>query len=245
MKKILFLLFITTAINVHADDLSKFTILDYYKNAESIIKQRYYPIFLKDSKYKFKTTMGYEDYATVDIKNGFIEIKDGGTGASSYVTELALFIDKKNNHFIAINIYDQGEGFTSTLQFGIYTFNGKQWYDITLNKIPILPIEEFYSNSKQNNFYKIRREIASTFKLDNFYYKLPREGLNITVQVCDKCLHFANRIYQDRDFINISNTLDNIGMKEFEKILFQWNSNKSKFELTNKEKFIPFNQKNK
>ncbi len=68
----------------------KKTVIHYYNRAASA--NGWEKIYLKNGKWKTKSTAEYEmPIKTIDIKNGYLEICDNGTGGGQFDYKIVLF----------------------------------------------------------------------------------------------------------------------------------------------------------
>jgi hypothetical protein len=112
----------------------------------------------------------------VDDKNGFLEIKDSGTGGGILVYQLAIFKNAKKQDVLAVNYYAYEDLEHGMIEGGnIHFFSvGKQLVDITKDILPDMTTVEDKAYNGQSN------AIMNLYKEGFYeYFELPRVGTTL------------------------------------------------------------------
>ena len=81
------------------------SVLDYYNMIPSnLLGGIKYKIFNRDKKFYTISDVNIEVPVIIDFKNGYLSLEDCGTGGGSLKQELAIFINNKKEHYLAVNI---------------------------------------------------------------------------------------------------------------------------------------------
>jgi hypothetical protein len=194
MNKILFsiiMLSIGSTINAK-------TIIDYYNMLpEKIFEGEYqtednkwpiegkhmkYNILKKGNKYYSTSVDGKEFEITVDINNGYLQIKDeglNGAQASGELHEAALFIDSKNNKYIAISI-SHFSSYYDNYMFRFYKIQNNEFINYTSI---IKNMVSVYNYIKKRNDYTKMKTFENHYGRPKFYFQIPRYGTTINVYI--------------------------------------------------------------
>ncbi len=127
----------------------------------------------------------YEIYPVVDIKNGYMNVTDDGTGGGSLIHEMAIFTDSGKKRYIAVNVTEHdGIGVNSRLR--IYDYSGNEWKDITSMVLPVITWRDFFS-AGQGKALKAPLTEKHMEELQISYF-LPRYGTVIRAEISDTAL---------------------------------------------------------
>ncbi|MGV3610487.1 MAG: hypothetical protein ACO1N0_06035 [Fluviicola sp.] len=112
----------------------------------------------------------------VDNANGFLEIKDSGTGGGTFVLQLALFKNSKKEELLAVNYFsyedlNQGMIENGNLQF----FKGsKKLVEVTKEVLPdMTTVEDKAYNGNAPTIFENYKEGVYE------YFELPRNGTTV------------------------------------------------------------------
>jgi hypothetical protein len=124
----------------------------------------------------------------VDNKNGFLEIKDQGTGGGTFVMQIAIFKNAKKEDVIAVNNYafeDLKQGMVSDGNL-VFFKAGKQLVDVTKEVLPDMTTAEDQAYNGQAD------AIMKDYKDGMFeYFELPRSGTTIRFHLGTNALNQA------------------------------------------------------
>jgi hypothetical protein len=107
----------------------------------------------------------------LDEANGYMQIKDNGTGGGTFVYEIVIFKTKKGKDIVAVNSYSyegNGERYSSG---SISFFDAKNMADITQQILPDMTVvqDETYKNVDA-------KELETYSDLPYIYFELPKKG---------------------------------------------------------------------
>ena len=162
------------------DPVGDKSVLDFY-NMLPVSKE--YKITKKGSKFVTKSNADYEMGVTVDMKNGFIEVNDEGTGGGSITIQVVLFLDDNKGAYIGYSktaIMD-GDINPNASQFEFYTFN-----DASLNKNTENIIEVMDKNQFVKNGFKPSSNSEVVWDRMGVIYKLPQHGTTVIAELPNK-----------------------------------------------------------
>lgn len=112
----------------------------------------------------------------VDNANGFLEIRDSGTGGGTFVFQLALFTNSRKEAFIAVNYFgyedlDQGMVDGGNIHF---FFCGKKLSEMTKDILPdMTTVEDKAYNGNATTIFESYKEGVYE------YFELPRNGTTV------------------------------------------------------------------
>ncbi len=187
MKKIILSSFILIiCIFSFSQNLS---IIDYYRLLpDSLI--HYYEIFYKDNKWYTNSCAEYEIEILVDIKNGYIEINDEGTGGGRTTVKTVLFRKTDGSGLIGIS-YHFYDGFAdSDIKFLEYKNN--EWVFVTNEVLPEITYRNFMSDDYELPYFE--------FPPFSIYYDLPQFGSSIKLTIFYDIL----KMQCDGEFMEVS-----------------------------------------
>ena len=177
--------------------------------------------------------------ATVDIKNGFIEINDEG-GAYLIVLQVVLFRNAVREPMIGVNItFKEGLWYGGYSKLSFFRFNPKV-EDVTDLVLPQLSISDFQANNaKEELFTNLKKvnlpELSNLLTTNSFPYiaTLPRYGTMVKIQfVLDKSrlsklLKYYSRKLDGNENEYINNFQSSLIQPA--SISLQWNKKESRF----------------
>lgn len=165
---------------------------------------------------------------TVDIKNGFIQIKEP-MAQGDEIVQIALFTTDDKQAFICINVYGScGDPYGSICQNSIefYAYDDNEWMNVTKSVLPVVVYklffnEKFYASKIKNN--------RALYDMLRHMYELPRMGTSITVRIITTGIEGSldDGVSSDVDAGLLKELLANIKRRE---IFFTWNMKKGLFE---------------
>ncbi len=149
----------------------KKNVVDYFRLLPDSLKH-YYSLEYKNGKWFTESVAEYQITPVVDIRNGFIEIQDDGTGGGTTTLQVVLYRKKDGSALIGVsyNLFD-GVFFENSIFFGEYKNN--KWIDLTHKVLPKINLYTFMKSG-----YKIPDEIRGYLSVR---YSLPQHGTTITV----------------------------------------------------------------
>mgnify|MGYP005842838991 CR=1 FL=1 len=199
----------------------KLTIVDYFNILPDSLKYGY-ELKLNKAIWQINSNAEYIIYPIVDLKNGYIEINDEGTGGGTKRVQVALFRKSDGDAIIAVS-YSFFDGFfNSSIYF--LQFKYDKWTIINNEVLPSISYKQFM---KQN--YVIPSFPFTPFF---FYYDLPHFGTTINVK-----FHYEYiSILCQNDFIesdlntkqNACNFLNNVLLDSMK---LYWNKQNSLFQI--------------
>ena len=108
---------------------------------------------------------------TVDLKNGYIEVSDPGTGGGTITQEIALFTNKMRESFMGVNITTfDGIGVSNRCRF--YRWTGEGW--AAARVLPDIPLGQFF---------KPDFDVSSVKGSVSLLYALPRKGTTMIAKL--------------------------------------------------------------
>lgn len=172
MKKILLLLFFLSVIlSVNSQN---FSVLDYFKLLPDSLVHGY-KLYKKNNIWFTHSWAEYENEyieikAIVDIKNGYIEINDEGTGGGRTILKVALYRKIDGSALIGISYLFRDDLADSDIKF--LEYNNNKWQLVTDEVLP----EITYKNFMKDDFkiYDLKYPLS-------IYFDLPRYGTEIKV----------------------------------------------------------------
>jgi hypothetical protein len=148
-------------------------VIDYYKTLPDSLKKGYNLSF-SNNKWMSSSCADYEIFPTVDIKNGYIEIYDEGTGGGISVLKVVLYRKANSKGLIGVSYY-QGDFIDADCSIYFLEYNNDKW-EIANNKIlPDISYKNF-----MNSKYKLSKNLLGKFSI---YYNLPQHGPTITLNL--------------------------------------------------------------
>lgn len=124
----------------------------------------------------------------VDNKNGFLEIKDAGTGGGTFVFQLAIFKNAKKQEILAVNVFAYEDMEQGMIEGGNIRFFsvGKQLIDVTKDILPdMTTVEDKAYNGQTDAIMKQYKEGLYE------YFELPRVGTTVTFHFGSNSLNQA------------------------------------------------------
>jgi len=108
---------------------------------------------------------------TVDLKNGYMEVSDPGTGGGTLTQEMALFINKMRESFMGVNITTfDGIGVSNRCRF--YRWTGGGW--AVARVLPDIPLVQFFKPGF--DFSSVKGSVS-------LLYALPRKGTTVIAKL--------------------------------------------------------------
>jgi hypothetical protein len=214
------------------------SVFDYYNSYVKANPEKTHPYTVSKTNDHYFTDSGldYKIDVLVDIPNGYINFINPGTGAGSYVFEMAQFKTKDGKDVILVNETEYTAIGTIISTINCYKVVLGFWMNVTKNTIPDIRIVEFfdkdYFKKNQMKIFKFIEENNSNF-LDRNYYQLPRYGTDIKGQInlkkFIKHFHYLEnyRDLSDEGKQDISDMDENLK----EDFLLKWDNEKGKFNL--------------
>jgi len=194
-------------------------VLDYYQALEPPF-QTDYPLRKSGEKWLTNSSAEYEIEATVDLKNGYIEIEDEGTGGGTITLQVVLFRMADGNPMLAINeTFFDGLGMSSNYHF--LHPEDQQQYDWTEHTLPVMTPFDFLSEDAASLDPALLEE-AMPVNL-----KQPQHGTTLSVHLdrSKKPLYCSENSGRDRQSV-----CDAFDMIEQNQLELKWNRERAKFE---------------
>ncbi len=221
-----------------APQIHPVNILDYY----SLLPEKLLSInSLGGFKYSLKkakggwithSLAGYGLQPVVDIKNGYIQIDDEGTGGGSVTETVVLFRKADKEALIGVGI-EEFDGFHMDYGLAFYEFRNNHWKDVTNKALPTLTFKEFL----QEKYVKLTLDKTSRiFRMLSWRYQLPRYGTSITVSINHSQIQFlldnevdkkTGKPLDQKNKELLSELVQNLGYESF---LLNWNRREGRFE---------------
>jgi hypothetical protein len=131
----------STAETSEAETPKRKNVLDYYRSLEPPYSTPY-ELTQKGDKWLAESSLEMELEATVDLRNGFIEIIDEGTGGGTYHVQVVLFRLAIGNPVIAVSkrAYD---GVDATQEYHFLRPEHPDQYDWTEHTLGAISVEDF------------------------------------------------------------------------------------------------------
>jgi len=204
MKNFLIILFLLFTGNIFAQR----NVLDYYRLLPDSLTEGY-KLTYENGQWTSYSDADYDLYPVVDIKHGYIEIDDEGTGGGELIIQVALYRKKDGKSLIAVSkkIFD---GVSQKGKIYFLELYSNKWVIVNDKVLPHISVEKFF-----NNEYSIP---PSYKQKTSIVYDLPRYGTTITLNLnveavlsdCDdndqQCIEFEENIstyclklYWDKD----------------------------------------------
>ena len=154
---------------------------------------------------------------TVDLKNGYIEVSDPGTGGGTLIQEMAIFINKMRESFMGVNITTfDGIGVSSRCRF--YRWTGEGW--AAARVLPDIPLAQFF---------KPGFDLSSVKGSVSLLYALPRKGTTVIAKLDVSRLQMMmseNMGFGPEDQKKAKQALENVA---FNSVELNWNMDRSVF----------------
>lgn len=179
-------LFIISCFIISQRCLGQSKLVNYFNQLSSEYKHGY--VISKKGETYFADAGTGPCKVLVDNKNGFLEIKDPGTGGGTFVMQLAIFKNAKKEDVIAVNHYafeDLKQGMVSDGKL-VFFKAGKQLVDVTKEVLPDMTTVEDQAYNGQSD------AILQGYKEGIFeYFELPRSGTTICFHLGTNALNQA------------------------------------------------------
>ena len=193
-----------------------------------------YALTQRNGEWFCQSSAGYEMPATVDLRNGFIEISDEGTGGGTNQVQMVLFRKTDGTPIIGVCMGGfNGVFFENKARF--YDFVNNNWQDVTEKIFPDIEFSCFL-----NPGYTGTPNESGTFRWFDYYTCLPRYGLSVELAVNREKIQAVIRENVDFETGELLNGQQRSKMKELvrniasEKIMVQWEKSSGKFVLQEK-----------
>ncbi|WP_157698909.1 hypothetical protein [Bernardetia litoralis] len=201
-------------------------VLDAYKELQKYDKNLdYYKLFKKGNDWKTTSNADYEMSATVDFKNGYIEIDDDGTGGGTVNVQVVLFrtIDKRELIGVTTHRIFDGDFAGATYDFWKSTDSG--WKNVTKEVLP--------TNFNYTNFctQKIANVDAGFEKDINYRILLPQHGTTAKLYLSDALMmkqSDCERNNIDKSECELVELLQN---NSYEYVELIWDKDNTRFKL--------------
>ncbi len=179
MKR-LFTLVLLSVIFTNFSLAQKKSVVDYFRLLPDSLNNGY-ELFYKNGKW---FTVSIDTiYPTVDIRNGFIEIKDEGTGDGELRTQVVLYRKIDGSALIGVSL-SEFNGFAPPGKLYFLEMHYGKWEIVTNKVFPQISIHNFMKPG-----YKIPESIEGNYWW-RIYYNLPRYGTNIQVEIDTTTMHY-------------------------------------------------------
>ena len=170
MKKYIFgLVIILATTNAFAQKLN---VLDYFDKLPDSVRMSY-KISKNKGKWISTSTAEYEINPIVDLRNGYIELIDEGTGGGVIKLQVVLYRKKDASALIGVSSYI-GDGTWIEYSLVFLEYQNQQWADVSSEVMPNLSYKDFV---KEN--YEMPDFPESYYEISTIYYKLPQHGTSI------------------------------------------------------------------
>ncbi len=172
-KAYLFILLAVSALASSADAMPRKTVVDYYNMTVDAGDA----VALKGGKWMVRGMVGeFIPVPVVDIRNGYIEMTDHGTGGGTTTREAALFTSKGGAVVLVISTgVFEGTACSSSCSVRVFELkNGKM--EETGSLLPILPMDPFFRKGFDFSDKEKIGDLADTVRIS---YRLPRIGTSI------------------------------------------------------------------
>lgn len=212
-------------------------VLDYYKtlpasffsdHGEGAFK---YAISKRNNVWLCKSIAGYDISPTVDIRNGYIEINDEGTGGGSILTKVVLFRKKDRSPLIGITIGSfNGFFFDSSTHF--YEKQNGHW--MLTYPFPAFSIGRFLDPKYHTNCFKHDPNITPNLTA---LVNLPQYGTQVLVEANFSKFDFLiesnqnlikQRTFTDKESEKLGELIDQLAVESF---TLTFNKAMGKFEV--------------
>ncbi len=162
--------------------ISQMSIVDYFnklpnKNEHGTIAK--YP--KKKNDYYYLSPLGDTLALTVDLKNGFLEIVDNGTGGGISTIQLAKFKTADGKQFVVYrsDSREGDNGVQSDFDYSVYWIQNEK---LVLAKgiLPNLSVQDFLETPEKSLSAEQNKKILMQLRC---YLDLPRNGTSITWRI--------------------------------------------------------------
>ena len=208
------------------------SIVDYYNLIPIKLLDEYrYQLQFKNNNWITRSNANYEIRPIVDIKNGYLKIKDAGTGGGAVEHELVLYRTPEGNDIIGVNI-TQFDGLGHICKLRFYKPAENQWMDITNDVLPKVDLSRFMDDNTKLNMEKFSKLIEGI----EFLYRLPRIGTTMNVKIeLDRFI----MIHSENGKKPMSGVKEIINNIKYQEIKLIWDKKNSKFNFGEKTLFMP------
>jgi hypothetical protein len=182
MKKILIVFFILASFNTIQ---AQSKLIGYFNKLPKALKHEF-TITKTANSYTADAGTGVVK-VLLDQANGFMQIKDNGTGGGTVVYELAIFKTQKGKDIIAVNHYSSEE---SGVHSGgdIAFFNVSNMKDITKEILPDLTVMQDETCKAVNS-----ADLETYSNMPYTYFELPKKGTVVKFNYSTNSLDAACR----------------------------------------------------
>ena len=208
MKRIIFFIIITsfllTSGKIKAqNNINSLNVLEIYDllpeklfHIDEYLGEVKYDVTYNNGQYSSVSLAGYNFDAVVDIKNGYIEISDEGTGGGSIYQQIVLFRAATREPLIGITTGGFNSFYFET-RLRFYSFMGNIWQDVTHDVLPQIETYQFVNNE----FYELnRKKFIENSSFFDYIFKLPHYGTQIDIKI--NFLKIKTLLYDKIDFQN-------------------------------------------
>jgi hypothetical protein len=153
-----------------------------------------YGLSYNNGKYSSVSLAEYSFDVIVDIKNGYIEISDEGTGGGSIYQQIVLFRSENREPLIGITIGGFNSFYFET-RLNFYRYINKRWQMVTTEVLPDIKLERFVNNE----FYRLNKEkFHDNASLFEYIYELPQFGTQVKIRI--NFMKIKSLLYDKIDF---------------------------------------------
>ncbi len=124
------------------------------------------------------SSMGYEFPITVDFRNGYIGISDGGTGGGRYSHMVALYLGNSGTQYLLVAEH-LGDPICTESAVRFYEFADGKYEDRTGVLFPVLSIGSFYSDRENSKMLIPGIEECGP----HLSYWVPQHGTQVEVSI--------------------------------------------------------------
>ncbi|MFH0974699.1 MAG: hypothetical protein V1874_02830 [Spirochaetota bacterium] len=237
-EKIIFIIFffLTSLFTATASHAKK-SILDYYNSIPlNQLNNFRYKLQQKNNKWITRSNVGYDFEVIVDIKNGYLNIMDSGTGGGTGTQEVALYSTNAGSDIVGVNLITF-DGIDSACTLKFFKPDDK-WKDVTDDILPKIDLFLFMDGSYKVNHQRKMDSFLEFTKGITLLYQLPRVGTTMSVKVDLDRFIMENR--QKGTGHNLkSNAYEIIKSIKYREIKLTWDSKSNKFNTGGTALFVP------
>lgn len=215
---------------------AKPNIVDYYRDLpEQYLDNNKYDIQQREGQWVTLSDPGPAVKPVVDIKNGYLQLKDHGTGGGTLEQTLALFRDKAGSDLLGLTIRQfDGVGTTCRLQF--LQPKAGAWQNATAQVMPAPALKEFFDPGYDLNLKRAENLFEGIVVL----YQLPRVGTTMIAEInLDRFIMLQNSESEQKPAAAVMPLLQNL---KYQRVSLPWDKTKGRFSVGKKDPYAPSEQ---
>ncbi len=208
------------------------SVLEWYQDCPDATVLEY-ALSEKDGKWVTQSTAEYEIEAKVDVKNGYVELMDDGTGGGSVILQVVLWRKADKSGLLGVSRgYSDGASIEGSVAF--YSVDGGSWAEVTDQVLVDYGPGVFYDQAWYGANEAKLQQLYDEYGLnDAVTWKLPQKGTSPAVLLAatgrmNMALHGMGVQVSAEDRAALQDALDHVVTG---KVSLTWDKEKGTFSL--------------